>query len=822
VRGARRSGGGLVLLGMAFSVAAQQVGDPGAQELLRQQERERVLREQQESRPDVRLESSQGEQGERLPTQEQPCVRIDRIVLDGEGAKDFQWALAAADPREDPASGRCLGTEGINVVMKRVQNAIIARGYVTTRVLSAPQDLNTGTLTLSVVPGRFREGTLHNESIIQAGDRLTFTSGGNTTLQGAQLLADQVVGRVTGDLTLRSEQDTDRYKTEQLAAKGEATIGYGFEGSASGSASMIDSDYRSVREQTGIAAGSGGFQLQVGGNTHLAGAVIGSTADPSKNQLSTGSLSFEELKNRAEFLSASVSGGTSGGGNPSDGFSFDPSLVPGLPTGDSKSSTTRSGLADGTVEIRSGDDSALAGLQRGVTGLDNANGFAPIFDERKVQERQELTQMLGAIGFEVIGNLAANKTAQANADLEVARANGDAEAEADALRRIEQWGEGGRNKVLLHGLTGAAVAALSGGDIGGAAAGAAGSELAKDAMIRFLTGQGMDPRSAEFNSLIELASAALGGVVGGVDGAATALLGDQFNRQMHWDQYLDALDACKGNPGARGCSTILEMSENTNAVVISNSSDEVAYKVIANQNKDTGETVSFTLTEADGTPRIIMQRDEYNDFVMSAMPPPFWGMSPGYALDFGSYFSHGMRGKFGEAFGDISNIFTSGEYWRDMAISLITSSAGLKGNAGRVAGVGDEVAGSIRNVNPGFPVAGRTHNCVNCAIATDSLLAGNPASALPIYSTKGVSIRVIETQFGGRFGAPTTQQGLISQMAGAGNGARGIVYATYPSGPPGHVFNVVNQGGVVRFLDGQTGKVVDFSKFKDVHLMRTN
>ncbi len=144
--------------------------------------------------------------------------------------------------------------------------------------------------------------------------------------------------------------------------------------------------------------------------------------------------------------------------------------------------------------------------------------------------------MLGAIGFEVIGNLAANKTAQANADLEVARANGDAEAEVDALRRIEQWGEGGRNKVLLHGLTGAAVAALSGGDIGGAAAGAAGSELAKDAMIRFLTGQGMDPRSAEFNSLIELASAALGGVIGGSDGAAVALLGDRFNRQLHPDE----------------------------------------------------------------------------------------------------------------------------------------------------------------------------------------------------------------------------------------------------------------------------------------------
>lgn len=524
-------------------------------------------------------------------------------------------------------------------------------------------------------------GTIHNESIIKAGDRLTFASGGDTTLQGAQLVANQVIGQVAGNLTVRTEQDTDRYKSQQLAAKGEATIGYGFEGSASGSAAMIDSDYRSVREQTGIAAGDGGFQLQVGGNTHLVGAVIASTADPSKNLLSTGSLTVEDLKNRAEFLSASISGGTSGGGSPSDGFNFKPSVMPGLPTGDSKSSTTRSGVADGTIDIRNGDSSTLGDLQRGVTGLDNANGFASIFDEKKVQERQELTQILGEIGFKAVGNLASKKSAQAKVDLEVARANGDVEAEADALRRISEWGESGRNKVLLHGLTGAAVAALSGGDIGGAAAGATGAALAKEAMTRFLTGQGMDPRSGEFNSLIELASAALGGVVGGSDGAGTALLGDQFNRQMHWDQYLEALDVCKANPAVRGCSTILEMSDNTKAVVISDSSDEVAYKVIANQNKETGETVSFTLTESDGTPRLIMQKDEYNDFVVSGLPPPLWGMAPGYALDLGSYFTHGLRGQAGQAFGDLSNIFTSGEYWRDMALALITSAAGAKGGA---------------------------------------------------------------------------------------------------------------------------------------------
>ncbi|WP_115558734.1 ShlB/FhaC/HecB family hemolysin secretion/activation protein [Xanthomonas dyei] len=140
--------------GTAAQVSAQQIVDPAAQELLRQQERERVLREQQEARPDVRLKRAPDDGVERLPTNESPCFRIERIVLDGQAADEFRWSLKAANPRQDPAIGRCLGTEGINLVMKRVQNAVIARGYVTTRVLAAPQDLTGGTLTLSLVPGR--------------------------------------------------------------------------------------------------------------------------------------------------------------------------------------------------------------------------------------------------------------------------------------------------------------------------------------------------------------------------------------------------------------------------------------------------------------------------------------------------------------------------------------------------------------------------------------------------------------------------------------------------------------------------------------------
>ena len=74
----------------------------------------------------------------------------------GENASDFQWALHAANPEADPALGRCLGAAGINLSMKRIQNAIVARGYVTTRILAEPQDLNAGTLRLTLVPGRIR------------------------------------------------------------------------------------------------------------------------------------------------------------------------------------------------------------------------------------------------------------------------------------------------------------------------------------------------------------------------------------------------------------------------------------------------------------------------------------------------------------------------------------------------------------------------------------------------------------------------------------------------------------------------------------------
>lgn len=140
-----------------------------AQEQLRQQERERVQRQQQELRPDVRLstpitsitETQEGEDNEILPLDETPCFNIRSISLTGEASERFQWLLNhvdhTANGTDDIVIGHCLGTHGINVVLHRLQIALTQQGWVTTRVLVQPQELTSSDLQISVLPGRLGE-----------------------------------------------------------------------------------------------------------------------------------------------------------------------------------------------------------------------------------------------------------------------------------------------------------------------------------------------------------------------------------------------------------------------------------------------------------------------------------------------------------------------------------------------------------------------------------------------------------------------------------------------------------------------------------------
>ena len=173
-------------IAMLFATATAQAQTTGAdiaasQEQL-QRERERLLRQQQEQSPDVRLPTlKETDVSTIFPVEESPCFPISKISLIGEAAERFQFALNSVTG-DGGALGRCLGTEGINAVLVHMQNALIRRGYTTTQIRAAQQDLKTSELVLTVLPGHVRHirfaadasprGTAWNALPIRDGDIL--------------------------------------------------------------------------------------------------------------------------------------------------------------------------------------------------------------------------------------------------------------------------------------------------------------------------------------------------------------------------------------------------------------------------------------------------------------------------------------------------------------------------------------------------------------------------------------------------------------------------------------------------------------------------
>lgn len=133
--------------------------DPSV-ELRRQQERESQDRKRLETTPEVRPTPAAVKEIERLPTGESPCLTIEQINIEGDGVqgRDWTWLLdsLAGVKGDDTPFGRCLGAGSINLLLKRGQNALVAKGFITSRLLAQEQDLKTGKLTLNLVLGRIR------------------------------------------------------------------------------------------------------------------------------------------------------------------------------------------------------------------------------------------------------------------------------------------------------------------------------------------------------------------------------------------------------------------------------------------------------------------------------------------------------------------------------------------------------------------------------------------------------------------------------------------------------------------------------------------
>ncbi|HHI2445426.1 TPA: hemagglutinin repeat-containing protein [Enterobacter cloacae] len=380
-------------------------------------------------------------------------------------------------------------------------------------------------------------GVWQNETTVDAGNRVTINTGRDATIAGAQVSGETVVADIGRDLTIASTQDSDHYNSKQNSVSGGAgyTFGAGgFSGSINVSRDKMTSDYDSVQEQSGLFAGSGGFDVTVGNHTQLDGGVIASTATADKNRLDTGTLGFSDIHNQADFKTEHQGAGISSGG--SIGKQFAGNMANALLAGGGNSGhaegTTQAAVSEGTLIIRDKENQKqdVADLSRDA---EHANGsISPIFDKEKEQQRLQEVQLIGEIGSQVVD--IANTQGEINglnagrkelADKGITEPGADASDEVkaayqNALRETDAYktttAKYGTGSDLQRGIQAATAAlqGLAGSDLTAALAGASAPELA----YRIGHGMGIDNNTAAKT----IAHAILGGAVAALQGNSAA------------------------------------------------------------------------------------------------------------------------------------------------------------------------------------------------------------------------------------------------------------------------------------------------------------
>nr|WP_256596909.1 MULTISPECIES: hemagglutinin repeat-containing protein [unclassified Pseudomonas] len=431
---------------------------------------------------------------------------------------------------------------------------------------------------------------------------LSLHSGQDTTLAGAQVRADSINALIDGNLNITSRQDTETQKSKQGSAGFGGSIcippfcyGAPVAVSASLAAGNMNSDYKAVIDQSGLFAGKGGYDITVGKNTTLQGAVIASEASADKNLLSTDRLIVSDIKNTSDISAQSAGFSASYGSNAGSSVG---GSVP-LSLNDSDHSSTRSAVSEGTIIVRNAEGANdLVGLNRDTA---NANQTLDKPDEKAIQERIDLIQSTVALSKNIIGKVANAQQQAAGERAKAATTEKERQAAiddynswggggdkrfmadiaagviaagmgsvggataiglvanttaadtykkigdyadqqlADAIRSKDTnlqaaWAEGGSARVLLHSLAGA-VQGLSSGTAANGALSAGASAAMMPALDEVLKSYGIGLASRDaFGTLI---AAGLGAVAGGggsiaqMSGAAIAANIEKYNRQMH-------------------------------------------------------------------------------------------------------------------------------------------------------------------------------------------------------------------------------------------------------------------------------------------------
>lgn len=404
--------------------------------------------------------------------------------------------------------------ENINVTASETTNKLEQNSKSSSASVGVGFDIVTGQVSSVTISGSKSKGevdansTSYNESTVKADKKLDFTSAKDTNIKGGKLSGEKVTGNVGGDLDIESKQDKNSYEEKNSSAGFGIGMPVGDKDSANkigifGSAgkSDVDSKYESVTDQSGIYAGTEGFDINVGENTDLKGGIISSEAEKDKNKISTGTLTYEDIQNKADYKAGSVGINVDISKNAKN---KDAGVTPNIGVGakDNAESVTKATVSEGEIEIRDKGKQKqdLKDLNRDTQN--SLNKLGEIFDKTKVEERQELAGLFGEIAYKAVGDLAIK--------------NG--------------WQEGSAEKNALHALVGGIMSELTNS---GFLAGASG------AMINEMIQDKLSDMFKDNPAMHQWASALIGGVVAQVAadnaqaGAGTASSGTKNNFLTH-------------------------------------------------------------------------------------------------------------------------------------------------------------------------------------------------------------------------------------------------------------------------------------------------
>ena len=381
--------------------------------------------------------------------------------------------------------------------------------------------------------GQIEETILtHTPSDITAKNTATLSGGNDTLIRGGTVKGNKIIANA-GRMSIESEQDKKNYKETSKTSGLSISYTPGSAVTVSGGKGKTntDSTYESVTKQAGIYAGKEGYDIQVKNNTRLKGAVIDSQAEKEKNKLTTGALTWENIENKAEYK-AKAHGMTASTQSASKLNPAGLGYVPAVPVKGEADSTTYSAIADSIItttkektekEIRHDTENAL-------------NKLSEIFDKKKIEEKQELVNLMSQTGFTLIGDIADRKESELKRKAEEARKNNNSMEAETYEKAAGKWSESGTNRILLHGMLGALVSKEAGA---GMTKGLTGAGL--NALLQKELGKIKDPE------VHKMASAAIGYLAGGKTGAAIAHQATTFNYLTHeqYKQYLDDMKNAK-------------------------------------------------------------------------------------------------------------------------------------------------------------------------------------------------------------------------------------------------------------------------------------